>query len=635
MAVEILTDAIRQLQISLRKQANMSSYVPDDTPLPNLPSPEETISELDPSPPNLRCKHCQGRLLRGVKSLICFFCGGETCKDLPPDPINFRNTLGFQLLLKSLALDGSEIVDLPVEGNESSRGQSPSKEELLLSELLSVEIRWTSKFEKSGNGGSDEKITTRPRSFMDLAGMNLDNFFAEGENDGALGASQEPFEPSTRIVTTESSDFKRSEKLSLFASEEPFDLDRLIATAENDAFKGSGNLSLFAFEPTKEIANTESSAFQGNENLSLFASEKPFESIIQTTTTASIGIEAPSLFDNVQPSEADLQSTQGASGDSICGWPESFQSAASQNLPQESKSIVPFVGSTVDLSAHIDTVFGSVGDSINVKPNHTTSASNDWFSDDLFSTSNSGLVGQPQQLESLASVKDDIIAENANNIYTGADWGEDTQWQTTSMDAPDNKTIDEDDDSFGAWNDFTSSGSAHNPSSSSKQYVDQITPADETSVTNLFCAARNSQADNSFGAWNDFSSLSSAQNASTPTDETSVTYLFGTATNSQDLDFGGFLQPDLSAGASSSSHGSIVVDITQPEASVLDRMADAATIDDDVKKDNGDVFGARAGSKSGDVEKIMSQMHDLSFMLESKLSIPPKPDVNSIPQDHT
>lgn len=107
MAVEIPTDAIKQLQISLRKEAKMSSYDPDDTPLANLPSPEETISEVDPSPPYLRCKHCKGRLLRGVASLICVFCGRETCEDLPPDPINFRNTFGYQWLLKSLALNGS------------------------------------------------------------------------------------------------------------------------------------------------------------------------------------------------------------------------------------------------------------------------------------------------------------------------------------------------------------------------------------------------------------------------------------------------------------------------------------------------------------------------------------------------
>lgn len=43
----------------------------------------------------------------------------------------------------------------------------------------------------------------------------------------------------------------------------------------------------------------------------------------------------------------------------------------------------------------------------------------------------------------------------------------------------------------------------------------------------------------------------------------------------------------------------------------------------DVKRENpGDVSTA-VGSKD-DVEMLMSQMHDLSFMLENNLSIPPK-----------
>lgn len=107
--MEIPFDQIKQLQISLRKQANLSSYYPedDDVLLPNLPSTEEAIAALDPSPPYLRCKHCKGRLLRGVQSFICVFCGTEACNDVPPDPINFRNTIGFRWFLGSFSLDGS------------------------------------------------------------------------------------------------------------------------------------------------------------------------------------------------------------------------------------------------------------------------------------------------------------------------------------------------------------------------------------------------------------------------------------------------------------------------------------------------------------------------------------------------
>ncbi|KAK7256187.1 hypothetical protein RIF29_29625 [Crotalaria pallida] len=116
MSFEIPIDQIKQLQISLRKQANLSWYKPpttlnDDrfTPLPILPSISETISQLDPSRPYLRCKNCNARLLRGLHSSICVFCGTHPHNvDLPPEPIKFKDTFGYRWLLQSLNLDASE-----------------------------------------------------------------------------------------------------------------------------------------------------------------------------------------------------------------------------------------------------------------------------------------------------------------------------------------------------------------------------------------------------------------------------------------------------------------------------------------------------------------------------------------------
>ncbi|RXH68007.1 hypothetical protein DVH24_028154 [Malus domestica] len=170
---------------------------------------------------------------------------------------------------------------------------------------------------------------------------------------------------------------------------------------------------------------------------------------------------------------------------------------------------------------------------------------------------------------------------------SGVDWVQDNQLQTTSNKALDNKTTDADGDSFDAWNDFASSKNASNLADNSvKQSINQTTSVDHTSETNLF----------------------------------------GTSSSS-DLDFGSFLQPDFSPGALNSSNSSTVVDRVHLEPSVLDRLADASTNDGKKSEDvveGGDVSSVRAGSKSDDVERIMSEMHDLSFMLESTLSIPPK-----------
>lgn len=114
MAFEMPVDQIKQLQILLRKEANLSWYQPEKEEnhlaLPKLPSVAETVAKLDPSPPYLRCKNCNGRLLRGVQSFICVFCGTNPHNDLPPEPIKFKNTLGYRWLLESLHLDGSVIL---------------------------------------------------------------------------------------------------------------------------------------------------------------------------------------------------------------------------------------------------------------------------------------------------------------------------------------------------------------------------------------------------------------------------------------------------------------------------------------------------------------------------------------------
>lgn len=113
MAFELPIDQIKQLQILLRKDANLSWYNPENDenlPLPNLHSVAETVAKLDPSPPYLRCKNCNGRLLRGVQSFICVFCGANPHKDLPPEAIKFKNTLGYRWLLESLQLDGSVML---------------------------------------------------------------------------------------------------------------------------------------------------------------------------------------------------------------------------------------------------------------------------------------------------------------------------------------------------------------------------------------------------------------------------------------------------------------------------------------------------------------------------------------------
>ncbi|XVE78440.1 hypothetical protein DITRI_Ditri13aG0145200 [Diplodiscus trichospermus] len=180
------------------------------------------------------------------------------------------------------------------------------------------------------------------------------------------------------------------------------------------------------------------------------------------------------------------------------------------------------------------------------------------------------------------------------------DWFPDDQWLTGNDKAPDRKTVDESDNSFGDWSDFKSSSTTQDTFSNS--WKQDATPDNQTVADN----------DDFSAAWNDFTSLTSAKDPSS----ISFKQMEG--------------NPDFFSGAFSHRNGSCEINFMRPEAHVSDRMADANVRggnnnDDEFAKD-GDFSTATTGSKTDDVEILMSQMHDLSFILESNISIPSKAD---------
>ncbi|XP_023512513.1 uncharacterized protein LOC111777238 isoform X2 [Cucurbita pepo subsp. pepo] len=230
MAYEIPHDLIKQLQISLRNGARISSYDPHDPSLPNLPSLHETIAELNPSPPCLRCKHCRGRFLRDLKSFICVFCGREQSTEVPPDPINFKNTIACRWLLESFDLDGSEMVG-PIDLKKSNRGKSP--EQFPLTDILDLEIRWP----ETEKMGLSHDTSAPSKSTLNLAGVELDCYFSEGKNDSTSKASDELPLPNTQIDGSESKTIKDNVGLSLFGNVPSSEMTTRI-TKHDDSFSG-------------------------------------------------------------------------------------------------------------------------------------------------------------------------------------------------------------------------------------------------------------------------------------------------------------------------------------------------------------------------------------------------------------
>ncbi|KAJ6390213.1 hypothetical protein OIU77_024434 [Salix suchowensis] len=505
MAFEIPEDDIRELQISLRKEAGLTSYnLEENDWLPDLASlNDSSIADIDPSPPYLRCKNCRGRLLRGVNSTICVFCGRQHNQDIPPDPIKFMSTFGSRWFLQSLHLDGSEIVGSIIEAKELNRRQSTSRKEFPLSELLDLEIRWPSESERPETSVADKTPAQNLRT-LNLGGVDLNNFFGEPKVDSVPALSQE-------------------------------------------------QLTL-----NKQMDSTGGNAVHGHENLS--------------------------LFENVQPSETIGGSDKDVSGDWSSGWEAEFQSASSGTQHRESKTSVPFVSSSsVDLSAHMDSVFGPAKDVSEGKTNeNATSSASSSFKDDLWSIPGTGVAGQD------VLFKLDINDEGGgrrgtsnNSSMMNVELIQDNQWQTTTTTSKsdENKTNDENDDSFDAWNDFTGS-SVQMPSNNSVKQ-DMLPYVDQASEINLF----------------------------------------GGSSISQDVDFGNISQPDFFSGALNNQNGSSEANVTQTETYVSDRV-------DSLNQDDGNTEDLKKGentrSKADEAEMLMSQMHDLSFMLESNLSVPQK-----------
>ncbi|KAA8526528.1 hypothetical protein F0562_008269 [Nyssa sinensis] len=220
MAFEIPTDLFRQVQISLRQDAGLSSYNPDDLTLPALPSLAQSIAGFDPSPPYLRCRHCKGRLVRGVQSVICVYCGKQQQKEVPPEPIAFKSTVGYQWLLQSLDLDGSETIGPPVEEIALNRGQSSLKDESSLSDFLNLEIAWSAELERPETSLTN-RVPVQSKSSLNLTGVDLDNFFSESKRNTVSYASEEQSVINNQIENVETNAFVGQENLSLFRNVQP------------------------------------------------------------------------------------------------------------------------------------------------------------------------------------------------------------------------------------------------------------------------------------------------------------------------------------------------------------------------------------------------------------------------------
>ncbi|KAK8287984.1 hypothetical protein V6Z11_D07G091600 [Gossypium hirsutum] len=579
MAIEIPKDLITQLQISLRKQANVPSYDPTDPSLPGLPLFHSTSDS-----PRRRCIHCKSRLLRGSDSILCIFCGKRPT-ETPPPPIKFQSTSGYRWFLHSLNLDGSENVGEPLDGDGKDKG---SGEEFALSDILGLEIKWNDVEFKGFESG------LRKSNTLNLAGFDVeDDFLVERKEGSASIPSEGTSAVKKGTGFTGSNVLESRGAVSGWQAEFQSDDHGAISTVSFDPVASS----------SKDISSDIDDAVVGQGTNLFDGKDKRNQTSSESKTTDWFQGDLKSNFTSGDQAQSSISNTLGErtinDDDDWNDFTGSTNAQGSSDQDADGLKSMNEKGSSADLSTHMDSVFGT-GDSFQGKPvdNTTSSHSSNWFQDDLWSNSTSKTVHHTEQFnknddlwsnsssklthqaENLGATGDIMDSGKANSVHNSSsidvNWFPDDQLLTGNKKAPDEKSIEETDNLFSDWSDFKSSTTKQDPlSDSSKQAV----TIDDNN--------------NNLSAWNDFTSSTDAKDPSSNSSK----------------------QTDLFSGAFSNQNCSTDIDIIWPEAPISARMAD-----EDFSN------ATTGGSKAEEIEVLMSQMHDLSFMLETNLSVPTKVD---------
>ncbi|KAF3784566.1 hypothetical protein EJ110_NYTH29882 [Nymphaea thermarum] len=209
MATDYQAALIRRIKSRLRQEAGVPSFDPSDPCLQPLPTLEEVVVGFNPSPLQLRCRKCRGRLLAGIRSHVCIYCGAQQRNDVCPPSMSFTSTFAYRGLLRSLQLDGSEITSLDINTEHSIGHHATAKKETLLSELLDFELKWPQVTEDTDDN-HENKVPVPNTNYANLASINLDNFFCTTSKPEIVVDTtngQSTSDPSKEMVDISSKEF--------------------------------------------------------------------------------------------------------------------------------------------------------------------------------------------------------------------------------------------------------------------------------------------------------------------------------------------------------------------------------------------------------------------------------------------
>ncbi|KAJ9560940.1 hypothetical protein OSB04_006100 [Centaurea solstitialis] len=607
MDLDVPTDLINRAQIGFREAVGLSSFENTTTTLTPLPTLEASISDSS-SPSSLRCKFCQGKLIRGLQSLICIYCGEYQKQDLHPDPISFSSTNGYRWLLQSLYLTGSERIGSLAEGTGIHGGQSPARDEAALSDLLDLQISWRDKPKKPEN--SFDNKTSEHGSSLNVGTADLDDFFIESKRAVTPNAPQE-----------QNKAFQGQENLTLFQNALP--IETSVASAlDSGADASFGWNAEFQFADTKmEDENSKSvDPFAGAEadlSVHLDTVFGQMEGLSKTKlnddsdafpSTGNDWIQhdpfanmSSASFQQAEPLESFVQAKDGISGHqndiSSEGIDGDWFSDGIWQTSSTNKAAVTQHDDLLDLVAK----HNEGSSKSNLNDSSSKDVSLDWFENTNWpkSTANEAeiSVGGKPQVDAVSSpslvsdlIQDDLLYNASSQVSrdTGrsdfdnsskhhsdtTDWFQDGQWGFGASGAT---TVvaskDDDDDTFDDWNDFTSSTGNQGsfPDSWKESSNENVAASEKISELNLFSSTN----------------------------------------DPQEVDFGNFSQSDPFSGSSSNKNQSDTQEVHNMFSEVPTASRKNSNNGEEGKKEN--------------VEMVLSQMHDLSFMLKDELSLPSNP----------
>lgn len=616
--------------------------------------------------------------------MICIYCGNHHKKDVTPDPIAFNSTLGYQWLLESLHFDGSEAVGPSSEGSEFNRGQNTPKEKISLSELLDLQITWSDEPEEPETIVTNKSLE-QSKSTLNLSAVELDIFFSGSEKDTAVNASEDQPAISNQIQIT-SKAFVDPENLSLFQGAPPSETGvQSSIYASGDAFTGweadfqsavAGNQhedskSVEPFvDSTVDLSAHLDSVFgrtDDSNNEKLNSDSAPHPSDVcdwvqddQMNYVISSASQQAELFDSVVEAKDGVSSDNLDKQSSKIVDDDWFQDTKWQNTTATSMTI-----------NEDDDLFGGRTKNNAASPPHLVK---DWIQDDLLNNINSSVSQEDKQFKLAVKANDGMSSDYINNPSSESvdvDWFQDTKWQENSASI---MTVNKDDDIVGGRpkndavppplvNDWIQHDLLNNISSSDSQQAEQfelpIEAKDGMSSDNIHEPSSESvdwfqdnlwqvntacskdrmvkEEDDSFDEWNDFASSTGNQDSfkryrnqsgneiTASSEPMPGMSLLMSNDNYQGVDISSFSQSELFSGSTSNEIGIGEVKNIQPEVSTTNRTADAkAGESSEQPEKNADV--SIETHRKDDAEMLMSQMHELSFMLESSLSVPSKPD---------